>query len=165
MKFIYLFLFFVTLSTGSFGQVKKAYKKSDEIKLKDLTIKWQDYWNSHNMDLMGTLLQEDVDFVNVAGVWLKGKAATINDHKQKHLGIVFKNSIWTTDSVSIRYIKPDVAIIHLSWALSGDNDPDGTPRKPRHGIFTWVVTKTLDDWKILTAQNTNKREQVLPTNN
>ena len=54
------------------------------MKLKDLTIKWQDYWNSHNMDLMGTLLQEDVDFVNVAGVWLKGKAATINDHKQKH---------------------------------------------------------------------------------
>ena len=161
MKSIYLAFVFIGFSALSSAQVPKLYNSIDLIKLNDLAIKWQHYWNIHDMDSMGTLLQEDVDFVNVAGVWLKGKTATIIDHKQKHLGIVLKNSVWTTDSVAIKYIKPDLALLHLSWGLSGDNDPDGTPRKPRHGIFTWLVNQNDNEWKIITAQNTNKREQSL----
>ena len=159
MKSTYCIVVFIFMIVFSFGQKLKTYSSVNQIKLKNLSVKWQNYWNNHNMDSMGTMLQNNVDFVNVAGVWLKGKSETIIDHKQKHLGIVFKNSIWTTDSVDIKFIKPDLAVIHLSWGLSGDNDPDGTPRKPRHGIFTWLVIKEKNNWKILISQNTNKREQ------
>jgi hypothetical protein len=40
--------------------------------------------------LIAECLKEDVDFLNVAGVWLKEKKAAVNDHKQKHPGVVFK---------------------------------------------------------------------------
>ena len=111
MKLIYSAFVFISFLIFSFRQATKTYNVIDQKKLNDLTVKWQHYWNIHNMDSMGTLLQENVDFVNVAGVWLKGKAATIIDHKQKHLGIIFKNSVWTTDSVAIKYVKPDLAVI------------------------------------------------------
>ena len=159
MKSIYCLIFLFSCFTLSFGQTSKKYSNIDQGKLQDLPVKWQHYWNVHDMDSMGTMLQNNVDFVNVAGIWLKGKSETVLDHRQKHLGVVFKNSIWTTDSVDTKFIKADLAVIHLSWGLSGDNDPDGTPRKPRHGIFTWLVIKENNNWKILISQNTNKREQ------
>jgi len=122
--------------------------------LKDLTGKWEKYWNTHNMDSMGTLLTDDVDFVNVAGRWLKGKQETVEYHKGRHK-VVFKESIWITDSVSIKYVKPDLAIMHIVWGITGDVNPDGTARKPRHGIFSWVVTKNDNRWSILAVHNVN----------
>ncbi len=92
------------------------------------------------MDSTGTLLTNDVDFITVSGSWLQGRAALVKDHKAKLLTI-FKASVWNTDSVQIKYIKPDLAIMHTSWGTKGDVDPDGTPRQPRHGILTWVITK------------------------
>jgi len=109
------------------------------------------------MDSMGSLLRDDVDFINVAGQWLKGKKQTVDVHKERH-EVVFKNSTWITDSVHIKYIKSDVAIIHIGWGLSGDVDPDGSIRQPRHGIFTWVVTKMNKEWLILSVHNVNIRE-------
>lgn len=153
-------LFFIS-STGS-SQKGKEYDSKDLTALEMLVSKWEQYWNSHNMDSMGTLLREDVDFVNVAGVWLKGKTSAVADHKQKHQTI-FRSSVWTTDSIHVKYVKPDVAVLHISWGLRGDFDPDGTPREPRNGIFTWVATKKNRQWQLLAVHNVNKRVTVSPS--
>lgn len=153
---------FVAISIRGFSQEGKIYHSEDLAALKSLPVKWEQYWNNHDMDAMGTMLREDVDFVNVAGVWLKGKAATIKQHKLVHQ-MMFKSSIWTTDSVEIKYVKPDLAILHIGWGISGDFDPDGTPRKPRHGIFTWVVIKEKGQWQLLSVHNVNIREPISST--
>jgi uncharacterized protein (TIGR02246 family) len=163
MRLIYLLILSTSLPLYSIGQNTQQYSSTDMAALKDLTVKWQHFWNVHNMDSMGTLLKDDVDFVNVGGAWLKGRLAVVKDHKQKHSGILFKNSVWVIDSISIKAVKPGLAIIHLSWGINGDNDPDGTPRKPRHGIFTWVVIKENNQWALLAVQNTNIRESAIPT--
>ena len=136
---------------------KPTYNNKDLIALNDLVLKWDRYWNIHNMDSMGALLRNDVDFVNVAGQWLKGKKETVDVHKERH-AIVFKNSIFKSDSVIIKYIKDDLAIMHIEWGIVGDVDPDGKPRTPRRGIFTWVVIKQDEQWLILAAHNVNIRE-------
>ena len=82
---------------------------------------------------------------------------TVAVHKERHL-VVFKNSTWKTDSVSIKYVKDDLAIMHIGWGITGDVDPDGKPRKPRHGVFTWVVTKQKNQWLLLAVHNVNIRE-------
>jgi len=41
-------------------------------------------------------------------------------------------------------------------ALAGDRDPDGTPRPPREGVFTWVVKEREGEWRIRAAQNTHR---------
>lgn len=123
----------------------------------NLVHKWDKYWNIHDMDSMGTLLHDDVDFINVAGQWMKGKKEAVAVHKERH-EIVFKNSIFISNSVDIKYVKPDLAILHINWGITGDVDPDGKARTPRRGIFTWVVTKENNSWKILAVHNVNVRE-------
>lgn len=144
----------VIISTRSFGQEDIIYNTKDLNDLKSLPDKWEKYWNKHNMDSLSTMLTDDVDFVNLAGVWLKGKTASIELLRLVHQ-TTFKSSVWTTDSVKIRYIKPDLAILHIGWGLSGEVDPDGSNRKPRHGIFTWLVIKEKEQWMLLEMDNVN----------
>jgi uncharacterized protein (TIGR02246 family) len=70
----------------------------------------------------------------------------------------FKESVWGTTDVQVRFLKPDVAIVHVNWGIRGDKDPDGTPRQPRRGIFTRIVMKRDGRWLIRASQNTNIRE-------
>jgi uncharacterized protein (TIGR02246 family) len=154
MRFICSLMVLVIISTRSFGQEDMIYNTKDLDDLKSLPDKWEKYWNKHNMDSLSTMLTEDVDFVNLAGIWLKGKTASINLLRLVHQ-TTFKSSVWTTDSVKIRYVKPDLAILHIGWGLSGDVDPDGTNRNPKHGIFTWVVIKEKEQWKLLEMDNVN----------
>lgn len=157
MRQLLLTTLLVLLYQTGFSQSDIRYSTKDVISLGRLVTKWEQFWNQHNMDSMGTLLQNDVDFINVAGQWLKGKKETVAVHKERH-EVVFKNSVWTTDSVKIKYIKPDLAIMHIGWGITGDVDPDGSIRPLRHGIFTWVVTKTKQEWLILAVHNVNIRE-------
>ena len=157
MRFICFLIVLVAISLRSFSQEYKIYPAKDLDVLKSLPVNWEKYWNHHNMDSLGVMLREDVDFVNLAGVWLKGKAATIKLLRLVHQ-TTFKSSVWTTDSVEIRYVKPDLAILHIGWGVSADVDPDGTTRKPRHGIFTWVVIKENGQWQLLAIDNVSIRE-------
>jgi uncharacterized protein (TIGR02246 family) len=140
----------------SFSQSER-YNTKDMAALNNLVIKWDRYWNIHNMDSMGTLLRDDVDFINVAGQRLKGKKEAVTVHKERHQ-VVFKNSIFKSDSITIKYVKADLAIMHIVWSIVGDVDPDGKSRIPRKGIFTWVVTKTNNQWLLLAVHNVNIRE-------
>ena len=70
----------------------------------------------------------------------------------------FKESIFTTTEVRVKFLKEDIAIVHVRWNLRGDKDADGTPREPRSGIFTQVVMKENGKWLIKASQNTNIRE-------
>ena len=162
MRCIYVLVVLVAFSLRSFSQEDKIYHANDLDALKSLPVKWEKFWNNHNIDSLGGMLREDVDFVNLAGIWLKGKAATVKLLRQAHQ-TTFKSSIWETDSVEIRYVKPDLAILHIGWGVSGDVDPDGTSRKPRHGIFTWLVIKENGQWQLLTIDNVNIRETPFST--
>lgn len=162
MRCICVLIVLLAISLRSFSQEDKIYHAKDLDALKSLPVKWEKYWNNHNIDSLGTMLKEDVDFVNLAGVWLKGKEATVKLLRQV-LQTTFRSSIWTTDSVEIRYVKPDLAILHIGWGISGDVDPDGTSRKPRHGIFTWVIVKEKGQWQLLTIDNVSIRESPLST--
>lgn len=76
-------------------------------------------------------------------------------HHRKNHASIFKTSVWATDSVAIKYARPDLAIIHIGWGISGDAHHDGTLNDPRHGMSTWVLTKQKDQWLLLAVQNVN----------
>ena len=151
---------FVLSSLFTYSQTSSTFNSIDLAALNAISNKWEKYWNMHNMDSMGTLLTTDVDFVNVAGIWLKGKKEVVEDHKQKHQGFRFKTSVWKTDSVKIKYINPNLAIIHIGWGIIGAFEAENIPRPPGHGILTWVLFKQSEEWLILSAQNTNIKEPV-----
>ena len=116
----------------------------------------QEAWNRHDARAFGALLTEDVDFVTVAGTWLKGRPA-FERHTDERFRTQFKDSRLRVERVRVAGLGPDVALAHVEWRLEGDRDPDGTPRQPREGIFTQVVVKGDDGWKIRASHNTNRR--------
>ena len=135
-----------------------APKNTDETAIRTLANRWQEYWNSHDMHAMATLLTEDADFVNVAGLHWKGRAKIEGEHAKRHQTNL-KNSVWVTRNVTVQVLSPHFALVHLDWGISGDTDFDGTLRQPREGIFTWLVTKHGGSWLIRAAHNTNKTPQ------
>ena len=139
---------------GCLGQGVASFGAQDTQALHQVAEKWQRSWNSHDMEAFATLFTDDVQFVTKSGTWFQGKQATMNHHKQNH-ATVFKDSTWTTDNVAIKYVRPDVALIHIGWGLSGDSHHDGTPSNPRHGISTWVVEKRKGQWLLLAVPNVN----------
>ena len=145
----YILLLTLLYSLNSFSQTKQ-YHQADLTALQDIPAKWVMYWNMHNIDSLSTLLKEDAELVTVPGTSLKGRESFIKDHKPK-FSTIFKESILNSDTVAIRYLKPDVAFIHFGWGISGDLDRQGNPQKLRHGIGTWVLIKEAGQWKIQTS--------------
>ncbi|HXG72677.1 MAG TPA: SgcJ/EcaC family oxidoreductase [Gemmatimonadaceae bacterium] len=122
--------------------------------IKQIESRWQKAWNSHDMKVLASLVAEDVDFIAVTGTWLKGRKAFEEHHATRH-AMQFKESVWETTDVEVKFLKSDIALVHVNWALKGDKDPDGTRRQPRRGIFTRVATKEGGKWFIKASQNTN----------
>jgi uncharacterized protein (TIGR02246 family) len=136
---------------------EEADRAKDEAAVKQLGQAWQDAWNTHDMDALASLPAEDADFVHVGGRLLEGRKAFEDYHAKRH-AMQFKESVWTTTDVRVKFLKPDIALAHVHWGMKGDKNPVGTPRQPRRGLFTWVVTKPRGGWLIRASHNTNIRE-------
>jgi uncharacterized protein (TIGR02246 family) len=132
----------------------------DEAQIRALATNWENAWNAHNMKALFALVTSDADFVNVGGKHWKGREQIEAEHTLR-LG-QFQESTWATKHVAVQFLKPDIALAHVDWSIVGDKDPDGSARKPRDGVFTWIVTKHDGSWRIRAAQNTNVSNVPLP---
>ena len=56
---------------------------------------------------------------------------------------------------AVRFLRSDVAVVHWSWRIVGDGNPDGTPRHPRYGMMTMVAEKRNGGWLVVASQNDN----------
>jgi uncharacterized protein (TIGR02246 family) len=117
---------------------------------------WTGAWNAHDMRAAVALVASDVDFVTVAGRWLRGRDEFFRHHHEIHR-LHMRETRWATLGYATRRLGDDLALAHLEWTLSGELDPDGTPRPPRSGTFTWVIAYTHGSWLIAAAHNTNLR--------
>ena len=152
-----LLIVLITIVLPAVAQSKGNSKDTETIK--SIALKWQDLWNRHEIKALAALVAEDVDFITVGGVWQKNQKEFEEYHAKGH-AMQFKESVWTTKNTTVKFVKSDVAVAHVEWAIKGDKDPDGTPRQPRQGIFTWVLEKHKGNWLIIAAQNTNIREPL-----
>jgi uncharacterized protein (TIGR02246 family) len=115
---------------------------------------WGRAWNAHDMRGAAALVDADVDFVTVAGRWLRGRDEFLRHHQdihQRHM----RETTWATVGYAVRPLRDDLALAHLEWTIIGERAPDGTPRPQRAGIFTWVVACRGRAWLIAAAHNTN----------
>jgi ketosteroid isomerase-like protein len=138
---------------------------NDEDEVRKTVGGFSQSWNAHDMDAFGKLFAPDADFVNVAGDWWKGREDIQAQHAYSHGTIpadtkgfeglrvyygIFKSSTLRFAKIDVRFLRKDVAVAHASWELRGDAR---TPN-PRHGLFTFVLTRQQSGWFIAAAQNT-----------
>jgi uncharacterized protein (TIGR02246 family) len=109
-------------------------------------------FNKHDGHELAQLMAEDIDFVVVGATLLHGKS----DFEKYHTRLLdgrFHGMTLEPLQVAVRFLRPDIAIVHWSWTGSGDKNPDGTARQRRFGLFTMVAEKRTGSWLIVASHN------------
>jgi uncharacterized protein (TIGR02246 family) len=103
-------------------------------------------WNLKDARAFASQFIEDATFVNVNGALWIGKKDIEDRHAKAG---IFKSSHAEIKPDSVRLLRPDIALVHVSWTITGDpRDP-----QPRSYLMTMVVSKRDGRWLIIAAQN------------
>jgi uncharacterized protein (TIGR02246 family) len=150
-----LVLLLAAICASSLVSAQDKENPTDRAAIEALGKRWQETWNRHDMDALSMLLAEDVDFVTVGGPKgrLTGRTQLREDHAAKHK-TRFKDSVWTTKEMHIRFLRPDLAIARVLWSTTGDRVPHIKHGERREGIFMWVIEKRGGEWLVIASQNT-----------
>jgi uncharacterized protein (TIGR02246 family) len=127
---------------------------TDEQQIKAIEQIWDDAWNRHDAKAMASVLADDADFITVGGMKLRGREA-FQAHQEKVQGAQFAASTRRTIETNVRFLTPDMGIVHSRAAITGDKNLDGSARKPREVLMTRVVRKLDGRWVVVAAHNTN----------
>jgi len=112
-------------------------------------------WNAHDMEAFGELFSADAEFVNVAGMWWRGRREIQGAHTHTH-ATFFRESELSGEVASLKFLSPDVGLVHMIWRLVGHLDPAGHTDNPREGVLVLTAVRGDEGWKIAAAQNTNE---------
>ena len=117
-------------------------------------------WNRHDMNAFADLFAEDAEFVNVVGIWWKGRSAIKSAHEFTHQSM-FKNSRLSIKEVAVRVPVPGIAVARCRWTLEGHVSPEGEALPARNGILVNTLQLIGGAWRIIDAHNTDIVEGVL----
>jgi uncharacterized protein (TIGR02246 family) len=116
-------------------------------------------WNNHNYDDLKDYTTENTDWVNVVGMWWKGRKESQYAHQVYH-NTMFKETVAKKRSVSIRFITKDVAIAHLLWHFSAFTGPDGKKYDANDGLATLIYLKEKGKWLMDAGENVTIVKEV-----
>lgn len=117
-------------------------------------------WNRHDMNAFAELFAEDAEFVNVVGIWWKGRSQIKGAHEFTHQ-TMFKDSRLSIQEIDTRFPLPDISISRCRWTLEGHVSPEGQALPLRSGILVNTLQKFSDSWRIIDSQNTDVVEGAL----
>jgi uncharacterized protein (TIGR02246 family) len=104
-------------------------------------------WNKDNVGAMAAFWAEDGDIINPFGRVAKGRAEVEKLFAEEHSTFA-KGSQLKVDINSIRFIKPDVAVVDCAWEASGMAAANGSELPPLKGLYAAVVVKRRGKWEI-----------------
>ena len=122
-------------------------------------------WNRHDTNARGALFTPDADFVNVTGTHWKGRESIQLNTAFLHGAIpadsagvtlpksaygIFKTSKWTIKQIDVRFLRKDVAVVHVHGELQGDARTKDT----RRTLLVMILTKENGEWLVAVVQNT-----------
>jgi uncharacterized protein (TIGR02246 family) len=103
-------------------------------------------WNAKDVHVFASQFIDDATFVNVNGtLWTGNKVI----EQRLANAAAFKSTHAEIKPESLRLVRPNIALMHVSWTITGD------PRspEPRFYLMTMVVNKRNGRWYIVAAQN------------
>jgi ketosteroid isomerase-like protein len=71
-----------------------------------------------------------------------------------------RSSVWCNRAFTVQTVAPDVELLHLTWSVQGEFEPDGTLRRSRTGVFTWLLTARGGQWRIRATHATHDANSV-----
>jgi uncharacterized protein (TIGR02246 family) len=127
--------------------------KADDDAIREIELRFNEAWGRHDPDGMVESLVKDAQFVTVNGAWSRTRAE-FRDLMQRLHGPSgpFRASRRETPEMHVRFLAPDVAMMHTRFHIYGDVD-----EPERTSIGTRVVRKLNGRWWTVAVQNTDLR--------
>ncbi|GAX42293.1 hypothetical protein NIES4075_32930 [Tolypothrix sp. NIES-4075] len=122
------------------------------LEIKAIMQSFADAWNVYDAMQLAELFTEDADFINVAGQWWKGRTELVQGHANafsNHL----KNTQMHFPDTTVKFLKPDLAICHSTWEMSGLTRPDGTSLPTKYGVLS-AIAQQDGQWQLVAVHNT-----------
>ncbi len=118
-------------------------------------------FNTHDAQAATRMYTADADFVTTKGERYKGAAEI-----EKGLGVLFggrnREATLKPVNVTIRFIRSDVAIAHVTNELSGVVRFDGQHMPPHQELSLRVFVKEAGAWRVTAFHNTRLRPPGAP---
>jgi uncharacterized protein (TIGR02246 family) len=127
-------------------------KASDEKAIRQVAKNYETLWNKHDMNAFADLFTDDAEWVNVVGMVWRGKPEIMKAHRAFH-ETNFKNRSVYVDDVTVRFIRPDVAVAIVRWKVDGFDAPDGRHFDKGTDVSTLVFSKQNGKWLIASGEN------------
>ena len=141
-------LVFVTLLMLGFSAQPVDTQSADEAAMRESVKQMETGWNTKSGALFAKPFAEDADYVVINGMYIKGRAAIEAGH-QRIFDTIFKDTTISLTVKQIRFLRPDVAVVHVSGQRVGP-----TKDLTQDAMITIVMTKQKNGWLIAAFQNT-----------
>lgn len=154
MKTCFLCLALLLTSGRAFAQISAA----DETAIRRTVQRMATNFANHRFADMATYTTPDVSWVNIVGMWWRGRPAVQQAHQQV-FDTIFNGVAFKPGAVTVRGLTPDVALVNMYCYVGAFYPPDGI----NHGtnkegdaddLLTLVLVKKQGKWLLTAGQNT-----------
>ncbi|HJZ50395.1 MAG TPA: SgcJ/EcaC family oxidoreductase [Roseiflexaceae bacterium] len=125
---------------------------TDVAAVRTLLQQFYDAWG--DADAYASVFTEDADYIAFDGTHAKGRDAIAESHRPLFERFL-KGSRLFGEAPAIRFLAPDVALIHSKGAVLRAGQQRPSPR--RMSVQTVVAVKQADGWRLAAFQNTRYR--------
>ena len=140
-------------ASDSVGQSAPQGARNDEDAIRAVIAATTDAFTRHDAKAWAKLCTPDAQLVTVRGESMNGIGEI-----EKGLTTIFqtrgRSATLKTLGVTVRFIRPDVALVHVTNELSGLLSPEGQTVPPHQELSIRVLVKDRGVWRITAFHNT-----------
>ena len=135
------------------GNAQSPTSRENEEAIKKVIAGTTEAFNKHDAKAFARFYTPDAELVTVRGERMKGTAEI-----EKGLAAIFATRATATTlktfDVSIRFIKPDVAVAHVTNEMSGVVNTEGEKIPSHRELSIRVLVKDKGTWRVTAFHNT-----------
>ena len=138
------------------AQTQNAFlerKSKDKEAVKKVILAFQEDFNDGSFKKAASYTTNDWEHINPLGGVDKGRDEVLKTVRSVHQSFL-KGVTMAVDTMSIRFITPDVAIADAVYKISAYTTPDGIKHENEKQIKTYVVVKKKGKWLLTHDHNT-----------
>jgi uncharacterized protein (TIGR02246 family) len=143
----------IGIAASGIARAQTPDSRKDEEAIKAIISATTDAFSKRDAKAWVQYCTNDAQLVTVRGESMKGVAQI-----EKGLATIFRtrgrHAALKTLEVSVRVVRPDVALAHVKNELSGLMSPDGQTLPPHQELSVRVFVKNEGAWRITAFHNT-----------
>jgi uncharacterized protein (TIGR02246 family) len=132
--------------------------QSDEDSIREIEHRFNAAWNAHDPDAIAESLTDDAQFITVNGAWTTSRDGFRHLMQRLHgANGPYRASTRKTPEMQVRFLAPDIAILHSRFWIDGEVLHDELSQASRECVGTRVLRKINGRWQVVATQNTDVR--------